>query len=263
MVFGPNAAASSARGSSQSGGSSRTKRGTAPSRRTTGSVGVVERLDQHAPRRPGSSTAIRQAVIASVAPEVTTTSLAQIDLEPIEAAVGGGHRLAQFRHAGHRRILVAAVLQRVGRRLHHVRRPVGIGKALAEIDRLVLDRERRHHREDRGADAGQQGIGGLHVASALRPRAGSRGAVCEFGRCGRFNKPGNARAPRCPRSRRSGDACNLRIQAGEASTFGAGRAAHSAALPAWHAACKPVALPFRPRIDPGSQTGGGPARPGI
>ena len=45
-------------------------------------------------------SAIRLAVIASVAPEVTTTSVSGVDREPVEAAVGGGDGGPQFGHAG-------------------------------------------------------------------------------------------------------------------------------------------------------------------
>ena len=145
-------------------------------------IGVVQRLDQH--DLVAGVQHRHQAGGDRLGGAGGHHHLARpVDLEAVEAAVGGGDRLAQFRHAGHRRILVAAVLQRVGGGLHHVVRAVGVGEALAEIDRVVLDRQRRHHGEDRGADTGQQGVGGLHLATLpfLR-REGSMG----FGRF-RFN----------------------------------------------------------------------------
>ena len=48
------------------------------------------------------------------------------------------HRLAQIRYAIHGRVLVQAVAQVVHARLDHVVRPVPIGKALPEIDRIIF-----------------------------------------------------------------------------------------------------------------------------
>ena len=74
LVRGPNAAANSARGRSHFGGSRRTMRGTAPSVRMTGRY-VSYSGSMTTTSSPGSSSAMRLAVIASVAPEVTTTSV--------------------------------------------------------------------------------------------------------------------------------------------------------------------------------------------
>ena len=54
---------------------------------------------------------------------------------------------------GNRRALVAPVLPARRRRPGSTSSgPVGIREALAQIDRLMLGRQRRHHREDSGAD---------------------------------------------------------------------------------------------------------------
>src|SRR5687768_6884359 len=61
-----------------------------------------------------------------------------------------GHRLPQLGETAHRRILVRGGGQRLGRSGDDVVRPAEIGEALAEIDRFMLARERRHALEDRG-----------------------------------------------------------------------------------------------------------------
>ena len=140
--------------------------------------------------------------MASVAPEVTTTSRVRVDLEPVEAAVGGGDGVPQFGHAGHRRILVAAVEQRVGGGAEHVLRPVGVGEALAEVDRAVLDGERRHDGEDGGADTGQQLVRGLHSASPGM-RQGVRQIMRHAG-SGAQQLPKKRAAHACPQAGQNG-----------------------------------------------------------
>ena len=51
--------------------------------------------------------------MASVAPEVTTTSVGGVEFQAVEAAVGGGDGFAQLGQAGERGVLVAAVEQGV------------------------------------------------------------------------------------------------------------------------------------------------------
>ncbi len=62
-------------------------------------------------------------------------------------------RVAQGGDAGPRRVLVLAVADRVDRGLHHLGRAVGVGEPLPEVHRPRLDRELRHLREDRRAEA--------------------------------------------------------------------------------------------------------------
>jgi hypothetical protein len=84
----------------------------------------------------------------------------RVQLDPVEAALVLGDGPAQRRHAGQRRVLVAAVAQRRHRRLEHIGRPVLVGEALAEVDRSRALGERGHLREDRRAEARQAGGGG-------------------------------------------------------------------------------------------------------
>ena len=60
---------------------------------------------------------------------------------------------AQLGDAGPRRVLVVAGADGGDGGVEHLLRSVGVGEALPEVDRAGLDRERRHLREDRGAEA--------------------------------------------------------------------------------------------------------------
>jgi hypothetical protein len=75
-------------------------------------------------------------------------------------------RLAQRRHPGHRRVLVQAAAHRGIDRIDQTRVAIEIRKALAEVDRAVRLRERRHHREDRGADFRQAARDGRRFGEA-------------------------------------------------------------------------------------------------
>ena len=70
-------------------------------------------------------------------------------------------RLAQDGDAVARRVLVRARRDRVAGGREHGRRPVGVGEALAEVDRAGPDRERGHRGEDRRRDA-VEAVGGVH-----------------------------------------------------------------------------------------------------
>ena len=74
-----------------------------------------------------------------------------------------GDRLAQFGQAQHRRILVPAVDDGIGRLRAHVLRARLVGKALAEIDRILLARKARHHLEHRDRQIGEDGVHDLSV----------------------------------------------------------------------------------------------------
>ena len=87
----------------------------------------------------------------------------RIDLAAVQRFGLARDLLAQRRQAGHRRVLVAAGVHRRGERIAHRLRTVEIRKALAEIDRLVLQRELAHDGEDRRADFRQLGFD-LHFA---------------------------------------------------------------------------------------------------
>ena len=74
---------------------------------------------------------------------------------PVQPQDLGRDRLAQRRHARHRRILVVPGAHRRGDEVDQRRVDRIVGKALAEVDGAVLLGERRHHAEDRGARGGQ------------------------------------------------------------------------------------------------------------
>ena len=67
----------------------------------------------------------------------------------------GADGLSQRRNAGHRRVLIEALAHRARHRVDQCRIAVKIGKALSEIDRLVLGGQCRHHGKDGGAHLGQ------------------------------------------------------------------------------------------------------------
>ncbi len=94
----------------------------------------------------------------------------RIDPEPVEPVTMRRDRAAELRQARHRRILVASVRQRLGCGADDVCRTVGVGKTLAEIDAVVLQREPRHHGEHRGADPTQQGVDAFHPSVSGRSR---------------------------------------------------------------------------------------------
>jgi hypothetical protein len=79
-----------------------------------------------------------------------------VDLQPLEPPGVFGDGLAQLGKAHHRRILVVAVHQIVGRRGPYGIRSLVVGKALAEVDRLMLAGKCRHHLENRRSEAGHQ-----------------------------------------------------------------------------------------------------------
>ena len=71
-----------------------------------------------------------------------------VDIEAVEAPVGGGDGLAQRGHAHHRRILVGAVHDRPGGDGADIVGALVVGEALAEIDGAMLGGQRRHGGED-------------------------------------------------------------------------------------------------------------------
>ena len=68
-------------------------------------------------------------------------------------ALVGGDRLAQLGDARAGGVLVAARAQRLDGRLDAPGGAVGVGEALAEVERAGADRERGHLGEDRRRDA--------------------------------------------------------------------------------------------------------------
>jgi hypothetical protein len=63
-----------------------------------------------------------------------------------------GHGLPQLHDAGARRILVGSRPDRVHGPVQHRRRPVGVGKALTQVDRSGLGGQGAHFRKNRGAE---------------------------------------------------------------------------------------------------------------
>ena len=90
-----------------------------------------------------------------MAPAVMVISAPGRSARPYSASILARHRLAQRRHAGHRRVLVQARAHRGVHRVEQRRVAVEVGEALAEVDRAVLGGQRRHHGEDGGADLRQ------------------------------------------------------------------------------------------------------------
>ena len=86
----------------------------------------------------------------------------RIEGELVPAAVMGRDRLPQFGNAHHRRVLVVAVQGRVGRGAADVLRPGIVGKALAEIDGVVVAGRLRHRLEHGDRKVGKDLIHGCH-----------------------------------------------------------------------------------------------------
>ena len=120
-------------------------------------VGVVERLEQHHLVAGLDQRQQRAGERLGGAGGHHDLGLG-IEREILPVPVMRGDRLAQFRQAQHRRILVPAVDHRLGRLAPHVLRPGIVGKALAEIDRVVLAREPRHHLEHGDGKVGEDRI---------------------------------------------------------------------------------------------------------
>ena len=78
-------------------------------------------------------------------------------VEAVPAALMLGDRLAQRRQARPRRVLVVPGPDGGDGRLGHLRRPVGVGEALAEIDRPRPGGQDRHLVEDRGGERLEMG----------------------------------------------------------------------------------------------------------
>ena len=94
----------------------------------------------------------------------------RVQLEPVPAPVMGRDRLAQFGNAHHRRVLVIAIHGSIGCRLPDVLGAGMVGKALAEIDGVIVARKLRHRLEDRDGEVSKDLVHGPHgKASAAGP----------------------------------------------------------------------------------------------
>jgi hypothetical protein len=81
-----------------------------------------------------------------------------VEVEILPMLVVRGDRLAQLGQPHHRRILVPAVDDRVGRLCQHIFGKRAIGKTLPQVDGVVLAREPRHHLEHRNWQIGENGV---------------------------------------------------------------------------------------------------------
>ncbi len=84
----------------------------------------------------------------------------------------GRDRLPQLRNAHHRRVLIVAVHGRVGGGAPDILRPGIVGKALAEIDGVVVARELRHRLEDGDGKVGEDLVHGGHLKRPEMSAAG-------------------------------------------------------------------------------------------
>src|SRR3546814_2428894 len=82
----------------------------------------------------------------------------RLQVQSLESRIMHGHRLAQFRQAGHGGILIPPVPHRVGRLVQHVFRPAEIWKALAKVHRVQLPRKAGHGFKDGGGQVGKQRV---------------------------------------------------------------------------------------------------------
>ncbi len=114
--------------------------------------------------------------MASVAPTVTRTSLSGFEVEVVPGALVRGDGAAQLGDAGARRVLVVAVADGVGGDLLELGGAVGIGEALAEIDRVGGDGQLRHGGEDRRGERAQA-LRQLRVGVAASVAESWRGGV--------------------------------------------------------------------------------------
>ena len=78
-----------------------------------------------------------------------------VQVEAVEPFLVLGDRQPQVRLTRPRRVLVQPRPDRRDRRVGHLDRAVGVGEALAEVDRTRLQRQGRHLGENRRAEAGQ------------------------------------------------------------------------------------------------------------
>ncbi len=84
------------------------------------------------------------------------------------APVMGGDRLPQLRNSHHRGVLVVAVHHRVGCGAPNILRAGIVGKALAEIDGVVVARELRHRLENRDRQVGKHLVHRSHGTVSRR-----------------------------------------------------------------------------------------------
>ena len=69
-----------------------------------------------------------------------------------------GNGFTQHGHTGHGWVLVEAVRHGIVHTRNQLGVAIEIRKTLAEVDRIFFGRQRRHHRENGGADFGKFGV---------------------------------------------------------------------------------------------------------
>ena len=153
-VRGPNAARSSAGSKAyrpSAPGRSVTGRRTAPASAIAGGVRVVVRLEaDHLVARLAEREDAGGDRLGGARGHHDLA--VRVVLQAPEPALVGGDGRAQRRDARARRVLVVAGAQRLGGRGQHLRRAVGVGEALAEVDRAGTHGERGHLGEDGGPE---------------------------------------------------------------------------------------------------------------
>ena len=124
-------------------------------------VGIVERLDQH--DLVARLDQAEQAVAERLGRARRDQDLGlPVDVEPLEPLRMIRNGLAQFGNAHHGRVLVVPGQQVLRRRRPHLLGSLVVGEALAEVDGLVLARERRHDFKYRGPECGHGRVCGFH-----------------------------------------------------------------------------------------------------
>src|SRR5262249_19730224 len=94
-----------------------------------------------------------------------------VDVEVVEPALVRGDRLSQLRNAGARRVLITpSGHDRVSGCPGDLARAVGVGKALAQVDRAGGDGQFRHLGENRGPQAREPSVQQRTIHLAMTSR---------------------------------------------------------------------------------------------
>jgi hypothetical protein len=91
-------------------------------------------------------------------------SVSTLSLRPYSCPTFNTICSREGRRTVHRRVLVAAFVHGAGQRVAQPLQWFEIGKALPQVDRLVLQRQMAHHAEDGGTDFRQLGFDHHHSA---------------------------------------------------------------------------------------------------
>ena len=145
-----------------------------------------------------------------------------VELQAPEPLLVVGHSLTQHRVADAGRVLVELAANGLDGGLGHRSRPVGVGKALAQVDGTGADRQGRHLREHRCPAEGLQAVAQIGQALdghrhrlRLRPRATTAAAASAS--VGRGSRP--QPEPGATKSSRNSQASSLSSPATRATTL--------------------------------------------